>query len=223
MDIDELQSRLRRLGVDIPQNTLKRWAYDGMIPRPRRYKKGKGKGKGRAVSWDRTTIADAAALWAVRNACHRKLLPSKKRIDVIKRAVSHVYEGPPFAYDITSIMTGATWQSVKPNYVGRGFPDLSLFPGRKPSDRSDVLNALVVVWICAREKARRGKPIKHQFHVLLNWKSVNVALADASKSTEQFGLDYVFEKTTIEASDRDEVIRCINGVDVRKLYFPPPS
>jgi hypothetical protein len=84
-----------------------------------------------------------------------------------------------------------------------------------------VLNALVVVWICAREKARRGKPIKDPFRVLLNWKSVNVALADASKSTEQFGLDYVFEKTTIEASDRDEVIRCINGVDVRKLLFSP--
>jgi len=202
MEIDELQSRLRRLGADIPQNTLKRWAYDGLIPKPRRIKHGKGSGKkGRAVSWDPAAIADAAALWAVKEATSRKLLPSKKRIDVIKHAVFHVYESP---FAIYSLRNGDTAVSVK--FVDEGFPGLTLFPGKTLPNRSDTLNSLVVVWICAKEKARRRKPILQPVRVMMHWKPVE-------KIKDTF--DYVLDKTTIHVTDRNEVVHCIGGVDLR--------
>lgn len=209
MDIDELQSRLRRLDVDITQNTLKRWAYDGLIPRPRRILKGKGGGKGRAITWDRAAIADTAALWAVKQAGNRKLLPSKKRIDVIKHAVSRVYEYP---FAIYALRPGDPVDAVAVKFVDEGFPGLTLFPGRTLSDRSDALNSLVVVWICAKEKARRSKPILRPVRVTLHWKPIE----KISDTREAIVESYKLEKTTIDVADRDEVIHCIGGVDLRK-------
>jgi hypothetical protein len=209
MDIDRLQSRLRRIGVDVPKNTLKRWAYDGLIARPHRYKKGRGGGKGRAVSWDRAAIADAAALWAVREASSRKLLPSKKRIDVIKHAVSHVYEYP---FAIYALRPGDPIDAVALKFVDEGFPGLTLFPGRTLPDRSDALNSLVVVWICAKEKARRIKPIPQPVRVTLHWKPIK-EISDTERTIVE---SYKLEKTTIDVADRDEVIHCIGGVDLRK-------
>ena len=84
MNLAELQSALHDLGADIPQNTLKRWGYDGLIRRPQRYKKGRGGGKGRAVSWSWDAVAEAAAIWAIKNAGILKAPPSKKMIDAIK-------------------------------------------------------------------------------------------------------------------------------------------
>jgi hypothetical protein len=203
MDIAELRSRLCRLGVDIPQNTLKRWAYDGLICRPHRIKHGKGSGKkGRAVSWDRAAIADTAALWAVKEASSRKLLPSKKRIDVIKHAVFHVYNSPFAIYSLDPSDEAA---DVTVKFVDEGFPGLTLFPGRTLQDRSDTLNTLVVVWICAKEKARRNKPILQPVRVTMYWKPVE-KIADT--------FDYVLDKTTIREADRDGVIHCVGGVDL---------
>lgn len=190
MTLNTVQKRLHRLGVDIPKNTLKRWAYDGLIPRPERYKKGKGKGMGRAVSWDREAILDAASLWAVKDVSGHKLMPSKKRIDVIKHAVGHVYESPFAIYDNPPRkFQSAVGQSVSVKYINEGFPGLLLFPGKTLPDRSDALNSMVVAWICAREKARRGMPIREPRRVVMHWKTADV-----------------FEKTTIDASDHDEVI-----------------
>ena len=99
MDLEELQSRLRELGVDIPQNTLKRWGYDGLIPRPERYKHGKGSGKkGRAASWSEDAVTEAAAIWAIRNGKIIKTALLRKLIPYIKHSALHVYEYPMAVY-----------------------------------------------------------------------------------------------------------------------------
>lgn len=215
MNLEQFQSRLRKIGADIPQGTLKRWAYDGLISRPERYKKGQGGGKGRAASWNRAAIADAAALWAVRNAGGHKLLQSKKRIDVIKHAVASIFRGDqPLSFDAFLLMTDpyATWRSVKIRYVNEGFPGLELFPGKRPTDRLDTLNSLIVVWMCAYEKARKGMPLQNSARVTLHYRGV----ADETGIVSE--LSRVLEKTTIEAADCDELIYYENGVDVREWF-----
>lgn len=105
-----------------------------------------------------------------------------------------------------SLRPGDGVDSVAVKFVDEGFPGLTLFPGRTLPDRSDALNSLVVVWICAKEKARRNKPIIQPVRVTMHWKPVE-KIADT--------FDYVLDKTTIHVADRDEVIHCIGGVDLR--------
>lgn len=64
MKIKELRSKLEALNIDIPQNTLKRWAGEGVIPKPI---PPKGAGRGRAANWPKKAVAEAAAVWAVRH------------------------------------------------------------------------------------------------------------------------------------------------------------
>ncbi|MDD1725915.1 MAG: hypothetical protein LUQ34_03435 [Euryarchaeota archaeon] len=74
------------------------------------------------------------------------------------------------------------------------------FPVKTLPDRSDALNTLVITWICAREKARRGVANRGPYRVLMHWKTADT-----------------IEKTTIEAADRAEVIHIVNGVDMSML------
>ncbi|MEI7827759.1 MAG: hypothetical protein WCI87_08215 [Euryarchaeota archaeon] len=219
MNLKQFQSQLRKLGVNIPQGTLKRWAYDGLIPRPKRYKKGRGGGRGRAASWDRAAIAEVAALWAIRNAGGHKLLQSKKRIDVIRHAADYLFRGErSLMFDPIILLTdpNATWQSVKVRYINENFPasDLELFPGKNLTEQSDALNTLVVAWICAKEKARRKKSMLQPARVVMHWRAV----VDETTSGVVSEGTHVLEKTTLEAADCDELIYCENGVDLRELF-----
>jgi len=91
-----------------------------------------------------------------------------------------------------------------------------LFHGKTLPDRSDALNSLVVVWICAREKASRSKAITELVQVTMHWKPME----KISNTGEAIVESYKLEKTTIDLADRDEVIHCIGGVDLRKWGLP---
>ena len=192
MNLEQFQSRLCKLGADIPQGTLKRWAYEGLIPRPHRYRKGKGGGRGRAASWNRAAIGDAAALWAIRNAGGRKLLQSKRRIGIIKYAVEDIFHGAQrlkfVAYTVPSPTTfpNAKWhyrtvESVVIQFDYRDFPGLDLIPG-KAIDQLDTLKSLVE--------------------------------ADDTVSDEIGSC--VLEKTTVEPAECDKITLSVNGVDLRE-------
>lgn len=116
----------------------------------------------------------------------------------------------PFA--IYALRPGDPVDAVAVKFVDEGFPGLTLFPGRTLQDRSDALNSLVVVWICAKEKARRSKPILQPVRVMLHWKPME-KISDTGEAIVE---SYKLEKTTIDIADRDEVIHCIGGVDLRK-------
>jgi len=211
MNLVELQSVLYDLGADIPQNTLKRWGYDGLIRRPQRYKKGKGGGKGRAVSWTWDAVAEAAAIWAIKNAGILKAPPSKKMIDAIKLTEYAVYQWPPAKYSPPPPGTKITAESVRVKFVDDERQDLDSYPGRTPAERSDLLNSLVVVWICAIEKARRGMSLQKPARVVLH------SIESNATELERLEEPYILKDITVEAADRDEVIERINGLDMREL------
>ena len=89
--------------------------------------------------------------------------------------------------------------------------DLDIYPGRTPAERSDVLNSLVVVWICASEKARRHMSLQKPARVVLD--SIESDATGPNREDEP----YILENITVEAADRDEVIERINGLDMREL------
>ena len=212
MKLSELQSRLHDLGADIPQNTLKRWGYDGLIPRPKRIKKGKGGGKGRAVSWSGWALAEAGAIWAVKNAGILKVPPSKKVIEIIKFAEDSIRRYQSGCYlPPRGPGTEITAESISVKFISDGFPDLYLFPGRTPADKSDVLNSLVVVWICAIEKVKKGMSLREPARVIIHW------TPRPASDPEWEDDPYEFDGITVEKADRDEVIEYINGIDIRKL------
>jgi hypothetical protein len=221
VNLEQFQSRLCKLGADIPQGTLKRWAYEGLIPRPHRYRKGKGGGRGRAASWTRAAIGDAAALWAIRNAGGRKLLQSKRRIGIIKYAVEDIFHGAQrlkfVAYTVPSPTTfpNAKWhyrtvESVVIQFDYRDFPGLDLIPG-KAIDQLDTLKSLATVWICAKEKARRGMSIQQPARIIMHYRMVE---ADDTVSDEIGSC--VLEKTTVEPAECDKITLSVNGVDLRE-------
>ena len=91
----EFQARVQAaLGFSIGLSTLKRWAYEGIITRPQRYRTGKGGKKGRAVKWSPRAVEEACAVWAIRNSNITRAFPSIKRIEEIKRAAELVYLSP---------------------------------------------------------------------------------------------------------------------------------
>jgi hypothetical protein len=87
MDFNELRSRLDELGVDIADGTLRRWASDGLIAGPEKYKKLREGSKnryrrGRFMNWPEQAVYEAAACWAVR---HRDPIGSYIPKETIKR------------------------------------------------------------------------------------------------------------------------------------------
>ena len=214
MNLTELQSRLHDLGADIPQNTLKRWGYNGFIPRPKRIKKGKGKGKGRAVSWSSWAAVEAGAIWAVKNAGILKGSLSKQMIDCIRLAEYNVYNYPPAKYSPSNVAgTKITAKSVKVKFVSDEFPYIDPFPGRAPADKTEVLNSLVVVWICAIEKARIGMSLRKPARVIMHWKP-----KPASERTEGEDSPYDLDDINVDdTADHDEIIEYVNGIDMREL------
>lgn len=232
MDLEQFQSQLHKLGADIPQGTLKRWAYDGLIPRPKRYKKGKGGGRGRAASWDRAAIADVAALWAVRNAGGHKLLQSKKRIDVIREAAD-IFHGDQYpSYHTAPLYKDPTtpWQSLKIEFTDElefwdeyGYyvpPGMKVFPRKNISERQQAMNALISAWICAHEKARNGMPLQKPARVIIHWRPIIADEIISDDGMHRLLINaHTYEKTTIEAADHDEIVYYENGVDLREVFY----
>src|SRR5665647_715610 len=98
---EEFLAHLESLGLHIKLSTLKRWAYEGIIERPQRYKRGKGGKKGRAVKWSVRAVEEACAVWTIRNSNITKALPSKLKIAKVKRKVERIYRDPAAAtYDL---------------------------------------------------------------------------------------------------------------------------
>src|SRR5665647_980813 len=98
MTHEEFLAHLEALGLHIKLSTLKRWAYEGIIERPERYKRGKGGKKGRAVKWSLRAVEEACAVWVIRNGNITKALPSKSKIEEVKREAELVYHYPNPTY-----------------------------------------------------------------------------------------------------------------------------
>jgi hypothetical protein len=229
MDIDEVRARLHAVGVDIPQNTLKRWAYQGLIPRPDRCKHGKGSGKkGRAVSWDEDAVAEAAAVWAVRHSPRISMRPKRQLVPYIKHSVDHIYNSPFAVYELRG--GSDEWQSKPYQSIIKIELPYDQYPSLKKQPEPDVWQSLLTTWIAAKEKAKHGWPIKEPAKVLFHWTTKKIVEQQAKrgwpikepvlfhwttkKIVEQ--PTYDLSKISLEGAESDEVGFLIDEVDARK-------
>jgi hypothetical protein len=214
MDIDKLQARLRDIDVDVPQATLRRWAYDKreIIPRPERYSHGPKSGKsGRAAKWSEEDFLEAAAVWAVSQVSDNRGHPPLDLIPHIKSYAKRQYESPMASYghsvqpsdDLTSPKE-VTREEIRVEF---GFPS-SL--GKQPAGWQELLRT----WIVAIEKAKRGISIKEPKQVRFHWES---------EKKDGRLMDYVPKRVNDDnvslhpsESGHDEIIVIIDGSDFRE-------
>ena len=212
MDLEQLHDRLIAIGVDVPQNTLRRWGYDkrGIIPRPERYTHGPGSKKsGPAASWSEQAVYEAAAVYAVLHSSRTIGHPPLSIIPHIKSAARQPYESPMAGYRF-SLQAAADAHAVIT--VNFGY-DKSLGP--EPAGWQEVL----ATWIAAIEKAKRGIRIDTPQQVRFHWRSVK-------KDDGDDGVDYVPDNVngdhvSLHASEsgQDEIVIMIDGVDFRTEFL----
>jgi hypothetical protein len=206
MNIDEFRAKLRKLGVDIPPQVLKNWAYSELdiIQAPVPAKHGKGSGiRGRSAAWDEEDIPTVAAVWAIRHHPTVKYRPMLELVPCIKQAVRMTYETSTAGYDIPA--DTASYKQIKLTLQGR--PE-----SLRERISEEKWQALLLMWIAAIEKAKRGIPINQPKQIVFHWRSVEV----------EGGVDYTPDPlglVTLEKSDHDEIIIMLDGIDFRKQLF----
>jgi hypothetical protein len=221
MNLDRLWERLGGMGVKFSKPTLKRLGYEGLISHPERAKpeeRTPGK-KGKEVSYKEKAVAEAAAVWAIKEALGRRTLPSKTRICAIKKAADKVYDTPfPYCRIVRQgegtpggIGGMELEDTIEIKFVSEKFEDLSLFPGRTLTDQSNKLEELVIAWVCATEKVKHGcKSAVDPKKVVLHW---HQDMKPYVTLTTPIKLKYI----TVEDSDHDEIVPLWNEMDVYSM------
>jgi hypothetical protein len=167
MNIKEVNQRLRELGVEIPKDTIKRWAYsEHIISRPTKPRLG---GSGHFSKWPPRVIKEAAAVWAVRNRAkkiaaeggRKKKTLSAKEICEIRRHAKGVFVSPCMEYELPPNITITT---PNPSYIYD-------FRALTPKIVADAaLNDLVIAWIAATVKAQKKRKISEPAEVIFSWR-----------------------------------------------------
>jgi len=171
MNIEDITTRLHSLGVDIPPGTLRRWAAEGLISPPQRTQNPHG--RGRLSDWPEASVEEAAACWALRHFNTRWATPTVDAIKRTRRLVGKLRDTP---FDILKA-------GLKPD----GSRAMFFF--------SYELHPLIVLWVTAVEKARRGWHIQKPAQVTFAW---------TIEGTPQAGtLKHTLVGVTLEAADRD--------------------
>ena len=100
---------------------------------------------------------------------------------------------------------------IEIKFVSENFPDLSLFPGRDKREQSDKLNELVVAWVCATQKVKKGcKSVLEPKRVVLHWHQKVGPIVTPETAVELKGI-------TVEDSERDEIVPYLNEMDICQL------
>lgn len=210
MNIDDFREKLRDLGVKVTEQVLKNWAYsDHVIEAPELAKpedREPGK-RGKEASWKEEDLPNVAAVYALRHHPTVKYRPMLELVPHIKQAARWPYETPTTGYDISAGIT--SYEQIKISLQGR--PD-----HLRENLSEEKWQALLLTWIAAFEKAKRGISIKKPQQICFHWRTVE-------KDEE---IDYIPEKVNGDhvslhpsESGLDEIIIMINGSDYRKQVF----
>jgi hypothetical protein len=196
LNIVQLLERLHDLGIDVPQRTLRYWAYHGLvspsIPVPQRTRRKLGrrakyeepaereitKGRpGRYHDWSEDAVSEAAAAWATLNLIdHRKQM----RLVRIKKR---------YAQKLLPILRTPTFSKKCGDYFRGNFrPDLS----KERYSISSADGSMVAAWVTAFEKARACMSIPDPYEV-----TFDVAI----KTSGQANSPYFFRGVQFELFD----------------------
>jgi hypothetical protein len=212
MDINEFIGLLHTIGVDVNAPVLKNWAYsDNVIEAPK--PQGRGSGiRGRSASWNKDDIPNVAAVWAIRHHPTVKYRPMLELVPYITQTTRMPYEMPTAGYDITPPITSYEQIKVKLNACPEPLRE-------RLSD--EKWQALLLTWIAAREKAKRGIPLDVPKQIQFHWHKIDV----------DGGADYVPDEVDNTVKDdkhvslhdaesgHDEIVIMYDGSDFRKTLF----
>jgi hypothetical protein len=175
------------------------------------------------MDWPEQSVAEAAAVWAVRRHITKgikKIAPSRTLIPYIKHSVSHVYESPLPAYTLPSGITdpswreGKTYKSIKMTLTYDKYKAVSDECTSKevPQPAYITWESLVTTWICATEKAKHQetiRPIEKPATVILHWKR---------RELDDHSWTHDFSHTTLDISETggDAILFYVDGVDMRE-------
>lgn len=196
LNIAQLLERLHDLGIDVPERTLRYWAYHGLmtasIPAPQRTRRKLGrppkheepsereiaKGRpGRYHDWSEDAVAEAAAAWAMLNLIDRRkwvLLALHKKT---------------YAQKLLPILRTPTFPKECRDYFRGNFRPQ---PSQERYSISSADGSMVAAWITAFEKARACIPIPDPYEV-----TFDVAI----KKSGQDNSPYFFRGVRFEPSD----------------------
>lgn len=198
MDMDELVTQLEELvGVKVPSGTLRRWAYEGLIPGPE--EEGKRGRRGRFCNWSREALEQAAVIYTLRHSSvpwgdtkTKFLLAAKQAVDKYYQSLADFCETRDRA-----AVTKAYLESQKKVSA----PWLS-FSGKSPTEGymfgDAKLHPLIVTWIVTLEKMRHGKPLAEPFEVVFTVDPQVVYIKS------EITMNPTFEGVTLEPSNSDK-------------------
>lgn len=194
MKFDELQERLKKLGVAISERTLNSWREAGfltgpkLIEKPRR-SRGRPAGKqdektpGPSYEWPPETLEEAAAVWALKNSDIYRRRPDPNTILRVKHKAKELHERYTVTLDLKDLPGDEYRKDVTPNGVtGTFFFSYDLHP-------------LLVLWIAAVEKVRHNIPINENRLVTFCW----------VKEEVQGETKLAFRGVELEESDENEL------------------
>lgn len=163
MKSQELISRLKDLGIDVPMGTLGRWAHEGIITGPHRYTE-QGK-RGRFADWPEEALEEAVACWVVRHFDPVWGPPSKESLKAV-RVVARELRETPWEEELCLFDIVAEFDTFIP-FIG--VPYVNFY---KSSNFDYIIfkpHELVTKWIATVEKVKHGIPITAQPSIIYDW------------------------------------------------------
>lgn len=141
MRLEQIQDKLKELGIEKPLGTLRRWASEGLVPSPNKYQNPNGRGQ--LSDWPEEFIWEAAAVEVIKKY---KFKWSKSTPEAIKEArriakeiVSKI-ENPKYTLPASS---GSDSSGQEGYFI-----------------HSKELQELILMWIITVEKVKQGWPIE---------------------------------------------------------------
>jgi hypothetical protein len=173
MNQEELHSRFGELGFELPHSTVKRLSRQKLLAKPRMVmSRGPGGGRGRSSDWPEETVAQAAAIYAIREQYYhgQKKRLSLKTVKTVQRFANTFFvqleeyrnnTDDPDLGDFRNQFYGEVDLQEPSNFVVEGEGANDTLPKRswRLAFFNETYEALAVKWITAHERAMLGIPL----------------------------------------------------------------
>ena len=178
------------IGVKIPEGTLRRWASEGLIPKPEL--EVRGDKQDRLWLWPPATVEQAAVVYTLRN----KDLPwgrtkkgknatiSRNMLLEAKKMVQHLY---------ASVNKGKI-ESADVSDMFHLLKAVTLLPNGGCMFGGYAIHPVFTAWVTTLEKIRRGKPLVEPLKVLFSWR------VDIEQEDDEESLKLKYMGITVEPS-----------------------
>lgn len=220
-NLNGIVSQLKAIiGVKMSKSTLRRWASEELIPKPKIEEIGS---KDRLWVWPQETVEQAAIIYTLRN----KDLPwgkttsgwprtkkgdyatiSTQMLLEVKKMVDHLYasidEG---LITFTVFFEILDSQKDKLDIEGRfNF-------GSVRSRVGGVKQPVYIAWVTTKEKIRHNKPLSEPLEVVFHWQSVHFVADNGNKSKK-----LKFCGISVESSGVESVRHVLNNRKVEQQF-----